>query len=57
MLKRDKLEKGGGSLQELRDITCAMEVKKKKKNGKCRIMNLGTISTPTKEFFSFCKVT
>jgi len=41
--ERDNLEKARGSLEEPQEITCAIEVKKKKKNGECIIMKLGTI--------------
>jgi len=57
-LKTDKLEKENGSLEELLEITCTMEVKKKSKIGECTILKKDAPSTPTtKELFSFCKVT
>jgi len=34
-------ESGDGSLEELLDNTCTMEVKKKKKIGECKILKLG----------------
>jgi len=40
--KRDKTARGDESLEEIQDITCTMEVKKKKIR-ECKIMKLGAI--------------
>jgi len=45
MLRRDKLGKGDWNLEELQEITCTMEVKKKNKIGECTILKKGAINT------------
>ena len=52
MLKRDKLEKGGGSLEELQGTICIMEVKKKKKIGECKMWELGATNTNHRRILS-----